>query len=137
MSKKGESAKQNNIPEDKKSGIVTTSEQSKQNSDLADIIGSKAKRIEKSEREQLNVLRGLTAALSVGWTLLIPLMICVAIGVWVDTKIDGGSPLIIIISIVIGFLLGGYNVWHSLRSVRMAKRDEDVKVDKDKIDKIF
>ncbi len=50
----------------------------------------------------------------VGWSVAIPMLICVSIGVWIDSKWPGRFSWTLLL-LFIGVILGCFNAWHWVR----------------------
>lgn len=108
------------------------------NHELSKIVGSKAKRMSRKEKEGgIRIIQGVKSALSVGWSLVIPLAMCLGLGMWVESKLKTETSFIVVISVMIGIALGGVNVWYNLKKEKLIDREENEKLDKESEEKVF
>ena len=47
----------------------------------------------------------------VGWSVAIPTIICVAIGIWIDSRLDSGLSWTLML-LGIGIAMGCFNAWY-------------------------
>jgi ATP synthase protein I len=83
--------------------------------DLGSAVGRKAERKRKARRERdRGVWFGLGMFGLVGWSVAIPTVLGIAIGVWLDARVEDG-PSWTITLLVVGVALGCLNAWYWVR----------------------
>lgn len=136
IEKKGYIEKQNIFDDKKLDKDIVKLDSS--NQELSKIVGSKAKRMSRNQKEgDIRIIQGVKSALSVGWSLVIPLAACLGIGVWIEGKLETESSFVVILSVIIGIILGGVNVWYNLRKEKLIDREENEKLDRESEEKLF
>ena len=74
-------------------------------------IASKSDRKLKARREAKNIWVGLRMFGMVGWSVAIPSLLGIALGVWIDTHIQSKYSWTLML-LVIGVALGCFNAWY-------------------------
>ena len=74
-------------------------------------IASKSDRKLKARRETKNIWFGLGMFGMVGWSVAIPSLLGIGIGVWIDTHIQSKYSWTLML-LVIGVALGCFNAWY-------------------------
>jgi ATP synthase protein I len=90
-------------------------------------VGARAARKIRARRERrVGIWFGLGASGIVGWSVAIPTLIGVAVGVWIDSKWPGGFSWTLML-LVAGVILGCLNAWYWVARERRAieRREED------------
>ncbi|MCP4393706.1 MAG: AtpZ/AtpI family protein [Alphaproteobacteria bacterium] len=124
--------------DDKESGKDKIVKLDSSSQELSKIVASKANRISRKKKEgDIRIIQGVKSALSVGWSLVIPLGMCLALGLWIDGKVETDSSIIVILMVIIGIVLGGVNVWYNLKKEKLIDREVNEKVDKKEEKKFF
>lgn len=83
--------------------------------DLGSAVGRKAERKRKARRErERGVWFGLGMFGLVGWSVAIPTVLGIAIGVWLDGRVADG-PSWTITLLIVGVALGCLNAWYWVR----------------------
>ncbi len=99
--------------------------ESKRSSDSTDFskdIAAKAERKIKARRNKgQGVWFGLGMTGLVGWSVVVPTLLGVALGIWLDDRHPGGHSWTLML-LVIGLTLGCLNAWHWV-----AKEDKDMR----------
>lgn len=74
-------------------------------------VGKKEERkLKARDEEKRGVWFGIGMFGLVGWSVAIPTLVCVAVGVWLDTRYPGGYSWTLML-LVIGVGLGCLNAW--------------------------
>lgn len=81
--------------------------------DFAETISIKAARKLKAKQEKKTVLFGLGMLGMVGWSVAIPTLICLSIGLYVDKYLNSSYSWTITF-LVLGIGLGCFNAWYWL-----------------------
>jgi len=92
-------------------------------------VGARAARKIRARREgRVGVWFGLGASGIVGWSVAIPTLIGVALGVWIDSKWPGRFSWTLML-LVAGVILGCLNAWYWVTRERRAieRQEEDDK----------
>ena len=80
-------------------------------------------------KEQRKVFQALTLILQFGINMLVPIGMCMALGIWLDDKYD--MPWVIIVLFFVGALAGFTNIFKMskplMESDRNKRRHEDIK----------
>lgn len=75
-------------------------------------VGKKEERKLKARREgERNLWFGLGMFGLVGWAVAVPTLVCIAIGVWLDSTYPGGYSWTLTF-LVLGIFLGCLNAWY-------------------------
>lgn len=74
-------------------------------------IASKSDRKIKARKENKNIWFGLGTFGMVGWSVAIPSVLGIALGVWIDTHIDSKYSWTLMF-LIIGVALGCFNAWY-------------------------
>ena len=74
-------------------------------------IASKSDRKIKARREAKNIWFGLGMFGMVGWSVAIPSLLGIALGVWIDTHVESKYSWTLML-LVIGVALGCLNAWY-------------------------
>jgi len=104
-----------------------SSEQSDHRRDFAKEIADKERRKLRARRERgKNVWFGLGMLGLIGWSVSIPVLAGIAVGVWLDSR-SGASISWTLVGLGCGFALGCVNAWFWISRERkaMEKREED------------
>ncbi|MBX0328850.1 AtpZ/AtpI family protein [Oscillochloris sp. ZM17-4] len=90
-------------------------------------IATKAARKLRARRSAAGVWFGLGMTGLIGWSVVVPTLLGVAAGIWVDSHYPGGHSWTLML-LVIGLLLGCLNAWHWVskedREMRAAQEDD-------------
>ena len=87
-------------------------------------IAAKAERKIKARRNKdQGVWYGLGMTGLIGWSVVVPTLLGVALGIWLDDRHPGGHSWTLML-LVIGLTIGCLNAWHWL-----AKEDKDMRED--------
>lgn len=88
---------------------------------LAEVVGRSEARKERSRREgRRGIAYGLGMFGIVGWSVAVPTLIGIALGVWIDSR--SASPYSWTLMLMItGLIIGCFNAWYWLR--RESQRD--------------
>jgi ATP synthase protein I len=98
-----------------KSGTRSEERRKKLEAELAGKVSTKEERKIKARRERdKSVWFGLGMFGLVGWSVAIPTLIGVALGVWLDRKWPGG-PSWTLMLLFVGIVIGCFNAWHWIR----------------------
>ena len=76
-----------------------------------DRIGSKSDRKLQARKEHRNIWFGLGTFGMVGWSVTIPSLLGIALGVWIDTHIESKYSWTLM-CLIIGVALGCFNAWY-------------------------
>ena len=80
--------------------------------DETDAISRKARRLEEArKREKESAWQGLAMFGMVGWAVAVPVVLGIALGVWLDERWPGERSWTLIL-LVIGAVLGSLNAWY-------------------------
>lgn len=83
--------------------------------ELGEIVGRKAERMLRARRERhLGLWYGLGMFGLVGWSVVIPTLIGIAIGAWIDRSWPGRASWTIT-GLFLGVVLGCLNAWYWVR----------------------
>lgn len=63
----------------------------------------------------------------IGWSIVTPTLIGVALGVWLDRRHTGGSHSWTLALLVVGLILGCLNAWHWIAKEDREMREEETK----------
>lgn len=74
-------------------------------------IGTKSDRKIKARKEAKNIWFGLGMFGMVGWSVAIPSLLGIGLGVWIDTNIQSKYSWTLML-LVIGVALGCFNAWY-------------------------
>lgn len=74
-------------------------------------VESKADRKIKARREKKSIWFGLGMFGMVGWSVAIPALIGIALGIWIDTHIPSRYSWTLML-LVFGIILGCFNAWY-------------------------
>ena len=74
-------------------------------------IARKSDRKLKARRQKNSIWLGLGMFGMVGWSVAIPTLLCIALGVWIDTKIESKYSWTLML-LFIGVVLGCFNAWY-------------------------
>ena len=74
-------------------------------------IASKSDRKIKARKEAKNLWFGLGMFGMVGWSVAIPTLLCISLGVWIDTHVQSKYSWTLML-LVIGVALGCFNAWY-------------------------
>lgn len=93
----------------------------KHRKDLADTIGGKAaRRLRARAQQERSVWFGLGMFGLVGWSVAVPTVLGVALGVWID-KHWPGRPSWTLTLLFLGVLLGCLNAWYWIQREGLGK----------------
>lgn len=82
---------------------------------VADEIGQKAARkLRARQRQDMGVWFGLGMFGLVGWSIAVPTVAGIALGVWLDTKLDTRISWTLTL-LFIGVVLGSLNAWYWMK----------------------
>lgn len=80
---------------------------------LHETVGRKARRKSRARREGDQVLSfGLGTFGLVGWSVMIPTVVGIAVGVWLDARSSGGRISWTLTGLLAGIALGCVNAWY-------------------------
>jgi len=96
---------------------------SKSEPTLAAQIGAKAARKLKARKSTQGVWLGLGMMGLIGWSVVVPTLLGVALGIWLD-KHHPGKHAWTLALLVAGLALGCLNAWHWVAKEDKAMRDE-------------
>ena len=71
-------------------------------------------------KEQKKVLQALTLILQFGLNMLVPIAMCMVLGIWLDEKYD--MPWVIIVMFFVGALAGFTNIFKMARPLMKSDR---------------
>lgn len=92
--------------------MTETDKTPKSPDELASTVGEKASRKVKARRHAgKGVWSGLGMMGLIGWSVMVPTLLGVALGVWLDTKSDDSRSWTLAM-LVAGLSLGCLNAWH-------------------------
>ena len=74
-------------------------------------IASKSDRKLKAKKEKNNIWLGLGTFGMVGWSVAIPTLLCISLGVWIDSQIESKYSWTLML-LFIGIVLGCFNAWY-------------------------
>ena len=74
-------------------------------------IASKSDRKLKAKKEKNNIWLGFGTFGMVGWSVTIPTLLCISLGVWIDTHIKSKYSWTLML-LFIGVVLGCFNAWY-------------------------
>ena len=74
-------------------------------------IASKSDRKLRARKERKNIWQGLGMFGMVGWSVTIPTLLCISLGVWIDTQIQSKYSWTLML-LFIGVVLGCFNAWY-------------------------
>lgn len=84
-------------------------------SDVADQIGQKAERkLRARQRPKVSTWFGLGMFGLVGWSIAVPTVAGIALGLWLDTKLDARMSWTLTL-LFIGVVLGSLNAWYWMK----------------------
>ncbi len=93
-------------------------------STLATQVGAKAARKLRARRHATpGVWFGLGMMGLIGWSVAVPTLLGVALGMWLDKHYPGQHPWTLAL-MVAGLVLGSWNAWHWVSQEDQAMRDE-------------
>ena len=96
---------------------------SKSEPTLAAQIGAKAERKLKARKSTQGVWLGLGMMGLIGWSVVVPTLLGVAIGLWLDRRHPGAHSWTLAL-LVAGLMIGCLNAWHWVAKEEKAMRDE-------------
>lgn len=101
----------------------------KELSKFSQTVGAKAARKLKARRKSTSgIWFGLGMMGVIGWAVVIPTLLCIALGIWIDHRHPGKHSWTLIL-MVIGLAIGCYTAWHWV--TKEYKEINDDKEDKD------
>lgn len=74
-------------------------------------IANKSDRKLKARKERKSIWLGLGMFGMVGWSVTIPTLLCISLGVWIDTQIKSKYSWTLML-LFIGVVLGCFNAWY-------------------------
>lgn len=91
---------------------------------LSQAVGAKAARKLKAQRNAApGVWFGLGMMGIIGWSVAIPTLLGIALGLWLDQHYPGGRSWTLAL-LVAGLTIGCFNAWHWIDREDIAMRDE-------------
>lgn len=91
--------------------------------DFASQVGAKAARKLHARRQPAGVWFGMGMMGMIGWSVVVPTLLGVALGVWLDARYPGGRSWTLAL-LVAGLVLGCFNAWHWVAKEDRTMRDE-------------
>ena len=92
---------------------------------LSEAVGRKAERRRRSRsRPDTNLWSGLGSVGVVGWSVAVPMLVGVAVGIWLDRATGGPVPWTVVL-LVVGAVLGCLNAWHWIARSPATDHDEE------------
>ena len=91
--------------------------------DFASEVGAKAARKLHARRKRAGVWFGLGMMGMIGWSVVVPTLLGVALGLWLDARYPGGRSWTLAL-LVAGLVLGCFNAWHWVAKEDRTMRDE-------------
>lgn len=64
--------------------------------------------IHNSNRKSNDIARSLALVMQLGISMLVPIFLCIGIGIWIDQTFETN---LLVLFLILGFLTGGRNVW--------------------------
>ncbi|ACF45933.1 F0F1-ATPase subunit [Prosthecochloris aestuarii DSM 271] len=98
-----------------------------QGSSFGKEVGAKESRKVRARKEgPANVWSGFAISGLVGWSVVIPTLFGVMLGVWIDSRFPGSYSWTLML-LMAGLLVGCFNVWHwvSRENREMQREDSD------------
>lgn len=77
-------------------------------------IANKSDRKIKARTEAKNIWFGLGMFGMVGWSVAVPTLLCIGLGIWIDTHIQSKYSWTLML-LVIGVALGCFNAWYWIK----------------------
>lgn len=91
---------------------------------FAEQVGRKAARKIEAQRDPANVWRGLGMIGLIGWSVAVPTLLGVALGVWLDRHHPGGHSWTLAL-LSAGLVIGCLNAWHWVAQEEGAMREKN------------
>jgi len=92
--------------------------------DFSDQIGAQAARKLKARRDATRgVWSGLGMMGLIGWSVVIPTLLGIALGLWLDARHPGVHPWTLAL-LMAGLSIGCFNAWHWVAKQNRAMQDE-------------
>ncbi|MEO8614427.1 MAG: AtpZ/AtpI family protein [Luteolibacter sp.] len=86
-------------------------------------VGAKAARKLRARRNPSGVWFGLGMMGLIGWSVAVPTLLGVALGLWIDSKYPGNHSWALAL-LVAGLMIGCLNAWHWVAKEDKAMREE-------------
>lgn len=86
-------------------------EETRVTEDIRDIVAAKQAHKLRARRNRSRVFMNIGLFGLVGWSVTIPLLIGIAVGVWLDSRFDNPIPFTLIL-LLAGLFLGLCNAWY-------------------------
>ena len=97
---------------------------SRKTSDFSNQIGIKAKRKLKTRRRQApGVWLGLGMMGVIGWSIVIPTLLGMALGIWLDDRYTAEHSWTLAL-LIAGLILGCFNAWYWIDKEHLAMHDK-------------
>ena len=90
-------------------------------SDLLDTVARSQERKLRSRGQRPEIARGLGSSGVVGWSIAVPTLVGIAVGVWLDRRVDSDYSWTLVL-LAVGLVVGGITAWYWVR--RELEHDE-------------
>jgi len=91
------------------------SEERDEQEDFAQTIHAKEQRKEEArKRPRTGILTGMGMFGLVGWSITLPTLLCLALGIWIDARYDTRFSWTLML-LVVGIALGSFTAWYWVR----------------------
>lgn len=90
---------------------------------LGERVGEKETRKLKARRRPVSIWFGLGLFGVIGWSIAIPILLCVLIGIWIDTNWPGRFSWTLTL-LLVGVVVGCLNAWRWLERERQQIEEE-------------
>ena len=91
----------------------------------SDVERQEARKMRARRRSSQSVWFGLGVIGVIGWSVVIPTLVGVALGIWLDSRGSGGGISWTLTLMFVGLALGCLNAWHWIRNERRKIEEED------------
>ena len=83
-------------------------------SDLLDTVARSQERKLRSRGQRPEIARGLGSSGVVGWSIAVPTLVGIAVGVWLDRRVDSDYSWTLVL-LAAGLVVGGITAWYWVR----------------------
>lgn len=90
-------------------------------SDLLDAVERSQRRKLRSRGQRPEIARGLGSSGVVGWSIAVPTLVGIAVGVWLDRRVDSDYSWTLVL-LAVGLVVGGLTAWYWVK--RELEHDE-------------
>lgn len=82
--------------------------------DLLDTVERSQERKVRSRDRRPEIARGLGSSGVVGWSIAVPTLVGIAVGVWLDRRVDSDYSWTLVL-LAVGLVVGGLTAWYWVR----------------------